>query len=475
MSPLAGAPFLVVFSGWCAGISLSTRVSPPVASLAGVLFSAGFLLISTKRWPPGWERFLPVLFLTVAFPVYFMSYRLHPETVAEVFWKGQSRIGTERPWGSKRAVTLESPKGRLLCMLEPEDRPLEGEKIEVSGRVVPLESLFPDLSKGEFDPARYWRAKGVRAGFLCSSAVAVESPETRKTAWRTRLRKKLLLTLTPLLRGHLLAAWTGERDPEIAALHRRWGTAHLLAVSGFHVGILAAVLLWCLRRFRFKLLLCSTLLWGYVFLTGCASSACRAMTMIQLALLGPILAGRPPSGVNSVSVAGGLLLLINPWVFWDVGWRLSVISALILCSIGQGAGLSPLRGLAASLAIWMGTAGEAAAAFEAIPVSGLLLNPVALPAFSFLLPVASAAVIPALAGFPGGWAPLWGMEGVFGIWVRFADFVCSIVPWQIGFSPALWNISAAVLGGAIAYGLKTGLINGLLLTLCAFFCGAVFH
>lgn len=474
MSPLAGAPFLVILSGWCAGISLSTRVPPCVASLAGVLFSAGFLLVSTKRLPPGWERFLPVLFLAVALPLYFMSLRLHPEAVAEVSWKGQARIGTERSWGSRRAVTLESPKGRLLCMLKPEDRPLEGEKIQVAGRVVPLENLFHSFSKGGFDPVRYWRAKGVEAGFVCSSAVAVESPGNRKTAWRTRLRKKLLLTMPPLLRGHLLAAWTGDRDPEIADMHRRWGTAHLLAVSGFHVGILAAVLLWCLRGFRFKLLLCSTLLWGYVFLTGCASSACRAMVMIQLALLGPVLAGRPSSGLNSVSVAGGLLLLINPWVFWDVGWRLSVISALILCSIGQG-GLSPLRGLAASLAIWTGTAGEATAAFEAIPVSGLVLNPLALPAFSFLLPVASIAAAPALFGFPGGWAPLWGMEGVFEIWVRFADFVCWIVPWQIGFSPALWNLSAAVLGGAIAYGLKTGLINGLLLILCASFCGSVFH
>jgi competence protein ComEC len=198
------------------------------------------------------------------------------------------------------------------------------------------------------------------------------------------------------------------------------------------------------------------------------------MAMIQLGLLGPVLAGRPSSGINSVSVAGGLLLLINPWVFWDVGWRLSVISALILCSIGQR-GSSPLRGLAASLAVWMGTAGEAAAAFEAIPVSGLILNLFALPAFSFLLPVASVAVVPALAGIPAGWVPLLGMEGVFDIWARFADFVSSVVPWQMAFSPGLRNLSASVLGGAIAYGLKTGLTNGLLLSFCAYFCGAVFH
>ncbi|NLI95357.1 MAG: ComEC family competence protein [Synergistaceae bacterium] len=474
MSPLASAPFLVILSGWCAGIALSTKLSPPAASLAASLFGAGFLLISTKRWPPGWKRVLPVLLLTVSLPVFFMNLRLHPKTVREESWMGQAWIRTERAWGSKRAVTLASPKGRLLCLLEPEARPLEGERVQVSGTVVPLESLFSVTSEGEFDPARYWRAKGVEFGFRCSSVAAVDPPGNRKTGWRTRLRKKLLLSLSPLVRGHLLAAWTGEKDPEVASMHRRWGTAHLLAVSGFHVGVLGAILLWCLRRFRFKLLVCSSLLWGYVFLTGCASSACRAMGMIQLGFLGPVLAGRPSSPLNSVSVAGGILLLINPWLFWDIGWRLSVISALILCSVVRG-GVTPMRGLAASLAIWMGTSGEASAAFETVPLAGLVLNLFALPAFSFLLPVASVAAIPVLAGFPGGWVPLWGMEGLFEAWARFADCTCMIVHWQIASSPWLWNFSAAIVGGAVAYGLETGVSNGLILSLCAFFCGGVFR
>jgi hypothetical protein len=60
--------------------------------------------------------------------------------------------------------------------------------------------------------------------------------------------------------------------------------------------------------------------------------------MVQVILAGQAL-GRPAKPVNSVSVAACALLLWNPWQFWDLGWRLSVVAALTL------AALADLRGL----------------------------------------------------------------------------------------------------------------------------------
>jgi competence protein ComEC len=446
-------------------------VNPLIASLAGTLLSAGFLLIGTKRFPPGSEVFLPLALLLVFVPVAFLAWRVNAPQMIEFPYEGRASVVSERSWGGRRAVVFRSDAGCLLTFVSPERAYWEGREVCLTGRIVPLEKLFPN-SNGNFDAALYWRGKGIMQGFRAERIEDTEKQSCGPVAWRTALRKKLLLSLPPLLRGHLLAAWTGERDPEVADLHRRWGTAHLLAVSGFHVGILAALLLWCLQGFQFKLLWSSAVLWIYVLLTGGAASACRAMTMIQLSFLGPMLAGRPSSGINSVSVAGGLLLLLNPWLFWDIGWRLSVISALVICSLIRKR--SGRIAVFASVAIWLSTAGEASRVFESVPVSGLLLNLVALPVFSLLLPVASIAAFPVLAGIPGGRIPALGMEGVFQAWTSFANTVCAVIPWQIPYTPPIGNLSAIVLGGAVGYGLGLGWKRTVLMSILAASCVSLF-
>ena len=54
--------------------------------------------------------------------------------------------------------------------------------------------------------------------------------------------------------------------------------------------------------------------------------------MIQTALLAELL-GRPRSSVNSVAVAAVSLLLFSPYLFWNVGWRLSVLAALLIAAV----------------------------------------------------------------------------------------------------------------------------------------------
>ena len=445
---------------------------PLFASLVGTLLSTGFLLIGTRRFPPGSEAFFPLTLLLVAIPVAFLAWRVNAPQTFEIPYEGSATVTSERSWGGRRAIVFTSDAGRLLALTSPERPYPEGLEVHLTGKIIPLEQLFPNRN-GDFDAALYWRGKGIRQGFRAERIEGLEKRGGGLAAWRTGLRKKLLLTLPPLVRGHLLAAWTGERDPEVADLHRRWGTAHLLAVSGFHVGILAAILLWCLHGFRFKLLWSSVLLWVYVLLTGGAASACRAMTMIQLSLLGPMIAGRPSSGVNSVSVAGGLLLLFNPWLFWDIGWRLSVISALVLCSfIRKRDGRSAVF---ASMAIWLSTAGEASRVFESVPIAGLVLNLLALPVFSLLLPVASIAALPVLVGLPGGRIPALGMEGVLQGWTSLANAVCALMPWNIPYVPPMGNLSAIVLGGTVGYGLGLGWKRAVLLSILAALCVSLFR
>ena len=124
----------------------------------------------------------------------------------------------------------------------------------------------------------------------------------------------------------MLALTVGVRDKELTALHRSAGTVHLLAVSGFHVGIIVSFFSLFFRRGKLKLLPLSLLMWFYIVLAGLPPGGIRAALMVQIYLLG-LWAGKPSSSFNSVSTAGIILLLFNPWTFYDVGWRLSMLAA----------------------------------------------------------------------------------------------------------------------------------------------------
>ncbi|MBC7257386.1 MAG: ComEC/Rec2 family competence protein, partial [Chloroflexi bacterium] len=116
--------------------------------------------------------------------------------------------------------------------------------------------------------------------------------------WRTRLRRFLLLRLPPRLRGYMSAALLGVRDPELEERHRRWGTVHLLAVSGFHVGLIAVVFRKIFRNVPLAPAWVSACIWFYTLMTGAAPSALRAALMIEAMILAGWI-GRPQSPVHS--------------------------------------------------------------------------------------------------------------------------------------------------------------------------------
>jgi competence protein ComEC len=254
--------------------------------------------------------------------------------------------------------------------------------------------------------------------------------------WRYVFYRALSLHLPRLTGAYLNAAWTGKRDTALAEAHRVWGTSHILAVSGFHVGALMAAASWLLRRGKWRVPLLSVLLWLYVLLSGASASAVRAGLMIQAALAGEF-AGRPGSAINSVSLAAVLLLLRSPFWFWDVGWRLSVLAALAIAVVIERE--QPVRfrtWFFMSFMVWTATFPQVSHAFKNTPLVGLLINLVAAPFFGVALTTASAAAARFFLGVPLITAPLLrAVEGTFVLWGALADAAARLVPWQVEWSP----------------------------------------
>jgi len=134
--------------------------------------------------------------------------------------------------------------------------------------------------------------------------------------------------------GNLFSAiLLGEKtnlDENIYKSMKRTGTLHLLAVSGLHVGIIAAFIFIFLRLFyipRFLILpLLGILLLIYAGLVGFRPSILRASVM-SLAVAAGFTFERKVLPLNSLAAAGLLILLLNPAQIMDVGFQLSFAAA----------------------------------------------------------------------------------------------------------------------------------------------------
>jgi competence protein ComEC len=393
-------------------------------------------------------------------------------------------VSLERQWGGGRVILVDSVAGRFLVRLPSSRVFSEGATVEMTGQTTPLhseEARKRDRTRiSSFREDIFWRARGVIAEFIPASI-----GQTRETTWsfssfRARLTRAIVASMPERMWGYLLAAWIGVRDPGLGEDHARWGTAHLLAVSGFHVGLVVGVLLLLLRPVSLFLarsfpavfheggnavtaVAASCLLWGYVCLAGAAASALRAALMLQVILAGRLL-GRPAAPVNSVCVAACALLLWNPWWFWDLGWRLSVVAALILATMAD------LRGFGGCLVsgplVWVATYPLVAASFGDVPVVGLLLNFAAIPAFSLIFPAISVLALPAIVGLPGGAAAAAFGERILAIWECFADTLTAIVPqtvsWSILGAAGATIVFLSVVGMGMALKFRRSLLFGVL-------------
>ena len=139
-----------------------------------------------------------------------------------------------------------------------------------------------------------------------------------------------------LLRGMVL----GEDERIDASTRDDWrdsGLAHLLAVSGQNVMLLAALALPLLMAaragLRTRLIVLAVLIALYVPLAGAGPSLQRAGVM-GLAGIAAMAASRPASRWYALILAATATLLWNPRVWADPGWQLSFAAVAGILTIG---------------------------------------------------------------------------------------------------------------------------------------------
>jgi competence protein ComEC len=110
----------------------------------------------------------------------------------------------------------------------------------------------------------------------------------------------------------------------------RSGTAHLLAISGLHIGIMAGILLgvglWLFGRKHYLYVwLALGAIWFYTVITGMNPPVVRGAIMASLFLIAEAL-GRQRSAVAALTLAAAVMVGISPYILGDASFQLSFLA-----------------------------------------------------------------------------------------------------------------------------------------------------
>lgn len=222
-----------------------------------------------------------------------------------------------------------------------------------------------------------------------------------------------LVAMFGLQRFALVSALTlGSSDQLEAGMRRRFagaGLAHILAISGLHVAILAAALVLTLRLARVppgRAQLCAVpAVAAYVWLLGMPPPALRAVCLLTVWELARV-RQRPPVRSAVLSVTAVLVALFDPFAVGEVGPWLSFAGAWGAAEGARWLGALAWRerwresrpyGLAQATAVSLGatlaTAPLSALAFGTVATSAVATNLVAIPVVGVLVPALAVALV----------------------------------------------------------------------------------
>lgn len=281
--------------------------------------------------------------------------------------------------------------------------------------------------------------------------------------------------------GFAAAILTGDRsevDPEALEDLRASNLAHLLAISGLHMGLLSGFVFALMRgglalmsplalNYPIKKIAALVALLagaGYLVLSGASIATQRAFIMTAVVLIAVML-DRPAFTLRSVALAAFLVLLVRPESLTEAGFQMSFAATTALIATFEwlrgkewwraswGPGfrlLRPVIGVAVtSLVAGLATAPISAFHFNVLSRYGLVANVLAVPAMGLVV-MPAAVLAGLLAPFGMSMPGLWAMDRGIAYILAVAQFVAglegSVRAVPVG---SIWALVLIVLGGLL--------------------------
>lgn len=328
---LAKAPFLRIVLAFATGIFIQHYVEPPVWVLHAGIGSAVFVLSLFFLWKKSiYYPFLLLLFIGLG------AFQSHLNDTERQFSKETPK---EHPF--KAEVTKALKKDSLRQKLLAEVVWKNNNSSYTINALVTLNTT-ERITPGDLIYAHgYWNKNPDLLPYYGTKNTVYVKAGNHQLVINTSFPSKAKRYLLELLEAHiqeneiraflsaLLLGEKAELPKSLKATCINTGTAHLLAISGLHVGMISGILYYLLFPF-FKIkklyplgvfILVATLLF-YGFICNWSISILRSVTMISVFLIGNAIK-RKTNAYNLLSFSALVVLSINPNDLFSIGFQLS--------------------------------------------------------------------------------------------------------------------------------------------------------
>lgn len=474
-------PWAPVWIGLGIGAYFAQRAEPPTALLWGLLIAAVVLCWLARRAS---EAAGPLLLALALAAVGFGWAGLRAQQVAspvlEFRYYGPVEgrvVDIDRSLSDAVRITLDHV---VLLNTAPDRTPhrvrvsLHGAQgfteLVPGGWVILTAHLSPPMGPAEpggFDFRRHaWFDRLGAVGYTRTPVLALAPPDrasrsVRLTAMRLSLAEAIRARIPGQPGAFAAAVSTGDRSGlsrETLDAMRGSNLAHLLAISGLHMGLLTGVVFAALRGgialWPYVALRVDARKWAaslsflaaiaYLALSGGSVATQRAFVMVAVVLVA-VLGDRRALTLRAVAVAALLILLWRPESLLGPGfqmsfaattalvWAFAMLRAAKLTAAGRW--WQPVMALVISSAVaGLATAPFGAAHFNRIAQLGLLANLSAVPVMGLIvMPAAVAAAVLAPLGLAG--PALWVMG-------RGCAWILGVAEWIAGRDVAILPVVA---------------------------------
>ena len=232
----------------------------------------------------------------------------------------------------------------------------------------------------------------------------------------------------PLLAGILLGDDNGI-PADLQQAYKNTGTAHIIAISGFNIAIIAALFVALFSRLfgRRKGAVAAVIgIVIYTMLVGASASVVRAAIMGGLSIFA-LQMGRRQNGLNTLAFTAAVMAVVNPNLLWDVGFQLSFAATLglvlfarplqdwftsLLARRLKGETAAKIAGLAGAYVLFtwaaqLTTLPIIAYQFKSISLVSLIANPFILPVQPAVMVLGGLALILSFIYIPLGQIAAW--------------------------------------------------------------------
>ncbi|MBO4701211.1 MAG: DNA internalization-related competence protein ComEC/Rec2 [Lachnospiraceae bacterium] len=273
-----------------------------------------------------------------------------------------------------------------------------GSTVKIRGKI----NVFDKASNpGEFDMRRFYISKGYLFSAYSCEIVSCDSHKNVIADTSYRISSKIgglidrsLNTKDAGMMKAILLADKTDLDKETKDLYKDAGAGHLLAISGLHISMFAAITLFLLKKtplsFKASYIITVFILFLYGYLIGFSASALRATVMFAILCIGKMF-NKSYDSLNSMAVALLVTIMIKPLYVLQNGFLMSYLAIIsiavvlpIFAVIGKKA-KGVISTLSISTSVTMTTLPVVVNSYYKIPLYAPLINIVLVPGMTVLL------------------------------------------------------------------------------------------